>query len=178
MLQVIVERLSRFVGPTDVIAQVGRSEFLIVHSLDPADPTGLQLASTVLAGVADPLGPVQTLELALSAWAGVSCFPEDSREPETLLLFASTALGQARRGGAQSILRYSAEMTVRSRHRLAIEAHLQRAIEAGQLELMYQPQVNGQGDLLGAEALLRWHSPTFGPVSPLEWPRPFAWCKS
>ena len=168
LLQVIVERLSRFVGPTDVIAQFGRSEFLIVHSLDPADPTGLQLASTVLAGVADPLGPVQTLELALSAWAGVSCFPEDSREPETLLLFASTALGQARRGGAQSILRYSAEMTVRSRHRLAIEAHLQRAIEAGQLELMYQPQVNGQGDLLGAEALLRWHSPTFGPVSPLE----------
>ncbi|MCP9929950.1 EAL domain-containing protein [Cyanobium sp. AMD-g] len=168
LLQVVVERLHRFVGLTDVIAQVGRSEFLIVHSLDPADPTGLQMAGRILAGVGDPMGPGQTLELALSAWAGVSCFPEDSREPETLLLFASTALGQARRRGAQTILRYSAEMTVRSRHRLAIEAHLQRAIEAGQLELMYQPQVDGQGGLLGAEALLRWNSPKFGPVSPLE----------
>ena len=168
LLLVVVERLSHFVGPTDVIAQVGRSEFLIVHSLDPADPTGLQMAGRILAGVGDPIGPAHSLELALSAWAGVSCFPEDSREPETLLLFASTALGQARRRGTQTILRYSAEMTVRSRHRLAIEAHLQRAIEAGQLELMYQPQVNGQGDLLGAEALLRWHSPKFGAVSPLE----------
>jgi len=168
LLLVVVERLSHFVGPTDVLAQVGRSEFLIVQTLDPADPTGLQMAGRILAGVSDPIGPAPTLELALSAWAGVSCFPEDSREPETLLLFASTALGQARRDGAQTILRYSAEMTVRSRHRLAIEAHLQRAIEAGQLELMYQPQVNGQGDLLGAEALLRWHSPKFGTVSPLE----------
>ncbi|MBW4530873.1 MAG: EAL domain-containing protein [Aphanothece saxicola GSE-SYN-MK-01-06B] len=168
LVQVVAERLSRFVGPTDVIAQVGRSEFLIVHSLDPADATGLQLASTILAGLADPLGTAEHLELALSAWAGVSCFPQDSREPETLLLFASTALGQARRRGPKTILRYAVEMTIRSRHRLAIEAHLQRAIEAGQLELMYQPQVNGQGGLLGAEALLRWHSPKFGSVSPLE----------
>jgi EAL domain-containing protein (putative c-di-GMP-specific phosphodiesterase class I) len=66
------------------------------------------------------------------------------------------------------VLRYAAEMTVRSRHRLAIEAHLQRAVDAGQLQLHYQPQVDGQGTLLGAEALLRWRSPTFGSVSPLE----------
>ncbi|MCP9833014.1 MULTISPECIES: EAL domain-containing protein [unclassified Cyanobium] len=168
LLQVIVERLGRFVGPTDVLAQVGRSEFLIVHSLDPADPTGLQLAHHIVGGLSDPMAPVETLEQALSAWAGVSCFPKDSREPETLLLFAATALGQARRLGPQAILPYTAEMTIRSRHRLAIEAHLKRAVEADQLELFYQPQVDGQGTLLGAEALLRWRSPKFGLVSPLE----------
>ncbi len=168
VLQGVVERLGLFVGPKDVLAQVGRSEFLIVHSLDPAEAMGLPLASTILAGLADPQGPVGAPELALSARAGLSCFPHDSREPETLLLFASTALGQARRRDAQTVLRYSAEMTIRSRHRLAIEAHLQRAVEAGELELLYQPQVDGQGDLLGAEALLRWRSPEFGPVSPLE----------
>lgn len=168
VLQGVVERLGRFVGPTDVLAQVGRSEFLIVHSLDPAEATGLPLASTILAGLADPQGPVGAPDLALSARAGLSCFPHDSREPETLLLFASTALGQARRRDAQTVLRYSAEMTIRSRHRLAIEAHLQRAVEAGELQLLYQPQVDGQGGLLGAEALLRWRSAEFGPVSPLE----------
>ncbi|MEA5415838.1 EAL domain-containing protein [Synechococcus sp. BA-132 BA5] len=168
LLHAVVERLSRFLGPTDILAQIGRSEFLIVHSLDPTDPTGIQLAGEILAGLGDPMGPAEELDLALSAWAGVSCFPQDSTEPETLVLFASTALGQARRRGTQAILRYSPEMTIRSRHRLAIEAHLQRAVEADQLELLYQPQVNGQGDLLGAEALLRWHSPKFGPVSPLE----------
>ncbi len=104
LLQVIVERLGRFVGPTDVMAKVGRSEFLIVQSLDPADPSGLQLAHHIVGGLSDPMAPVETLEQALSAWAGVSCFPKDSREPETLLLFAATALGQARRLGPQAIL--------------------------------------------------------------------------
>jgi len=168
LVQVVVDRLGRFLGPTDFLAKVGRSEFLIVQTLEPSDPTGLQRASRILAGITDPMGTTPKLELALSAWAGLSCFPKDSREPESLLLFASTALGQARRKGPQSILHYSAEMTVRSRHRLALEAHLQRAVESGQLELQYQPQVDGQGNLLGAEALLRWRSPKFGLVSPLE----------
>ncbi|MCT0208894.1 bifunctional diguanylate cyclase/phosphodiesterase [Synechococcus sp. CS-1332] len=168
LLQLIVDRLDRFVGPTDVLAQVGRSEFLIVHTLEPADPTGPQMASRILAGLTDPTGPAQKLELALSACAGLSCFPKDSREPESLLQFASTALGQARQQGPQTILPYSAKMTLRSRHRLAIEAHLQRAVDSDQLEIHYQPQVDGQGNLLGAEALLRWRSPKFGLVSPLE----------
>lgn len=168
LVQVAVERLGRFVGPTDVMAQVGRSEFLIVHALAATDPTALETARTLMAALTDSMAPGGVLEVTLSAWAGVSCFPQDSREPENLLLFAATALGQARRKGPQAVQRYSAEMTVRSRHRLAIEAHLQRAVEAGQLEILYQPQMNGQGQLLGAEALLRWRSPTFGSVSPLE----------
>ncbi|MEA5410360.1 EAL domain-containing protein [Synechococcus sp. BA-120 BA3] len=168
LVQVAVDRLKRFVGPTDVLAQVGRSEFLIVHALDPADPTALETARALMAALTDSMAPEGVLELALAAWAGVSCFPLDSREPENLLLYAATALGQARRQGPLAVLRYSAEMTVRSRQRLAIEAHLQRAVEAGQLELLYQPQVDGQGTLLGAEALLRWRSPKFGVVSPLE----------
>ncbi len=168
LVQVAVDRLGRFVGPTDVMAQVGRGEFLIVHALEPANPTALETADTLMAALTDPMAPGGVLELPLSAWAGISCFPQDSREPETLLRFAATALAQARRKGPQAVLRYAAEMTVLSRHRLAIEAHLQQAVEAGQLELLYQPQVDGQGTLLGAEALLRWRSPKFGPVSPLE----------
>lgn len=168
LVQLAVDRLGRFVAPADVMAQVGRSEFLIVHALEPAEPTALETAATLMAALTDSIAPGGVLDLTLSAWAGVSCFPQDSREPENLLLFAATALAQARRQGPQSVLRYSAEMTVRSRQRLAIEAHLRRAVEAGQLELLYQPQVDGQGMLLGAEALLRWRSPTFGSVSPLE----------
>lgn len=168
LVQIAVDRLGGFVRPADVMAQVGRSEFLIVRTLEPSDPTALETSRTLMAALTDPMAAEGVLELALSAWAGVSCFPSDSREPENLLLFASTALAQARRQGQQAVLRYSAEMTIRSRHRLAMEAHLQRAVEAGQLELLYQPQVDGQGTLLGAEALLRWHSPKFGSVSPLE----------
>lgn len=168
LVQVAVDRLGRFVGPNDVMAQVGRGEFLIVQALEATGPTALETADTLMAALTDPMAPEGVLELALSAWAGISCFPQDSKEPESLLLFASTALAQARRQGPQTVLRYAPEMTVRSRHRLAIEAHLQRAVEAGQLELLYQPQVDGQGTLLGAEALLRWRSPKFGLVSPLE----------
>ncbi|MCP9798001.1 EAL domain-containing protein [Cyanobium sp. Lug-B] len=166
-VQIAVDRLGHFVGPADVLAQVGRSEFLIVHALEPADATALQTASALMAALTDPTAS-EGVDLALSAWAGVSCFPQDAREPETLLQFAATALAQARRQGPQAVLRYAAEMTVRSRHRLAIEAHLQRAVDADQLQLHYQPQVDGQGALLGAEALLRWRSPKFGSVSPLE----------
>lgn len=168
LVQLAVDRLGGCMGPADVMAQVGRGEFLIVQALEATGPTALETARTLMAALTDPKAPGAVLELTLSAWAGLSCFPQDSREPENLLLFASTALGQARRQGPQAVQRYAAEMTVRSRHRLAIEAHLQRAVEAGQLELLYQPQVDGQGTLLGAEALLRWRSPTFGSVSPLE----------
>ncbi|WP_216922640.1 GGDEF domain-containing phosphodiesterase [Synechococcus sp. CCAP 1479/9] len=168
LVQLAVDRLGHFVGPVDVMAQVGRGEFLIVHALEATGPTALESARSLMAALTDPKAPGGMLELTLSAWAGISCFPQDSQEPESLLLFASTALAQARRQGPQAVQRYAAEMTVRSRHRLAIEAHLQRAMDAGQLELFYQPQVDGQGTLLGAEALLRWRSPTFGSVSPLE----------
>ncbi len=168
LVQVAVDRLGRFVGPTDLLSQVGRSEFLIVQALGATDTPALGTAGALMAALAGPTAGEDMLELALSAWAGVSCFPKDAREPESLLLFASTALAQARRQGPQTVLHYSAEMTVRSRHLLAIEAQLQRAVEAGQLELLYQPQVDGQGTLLGAEALLRWRNPTFGSVSPLE----------
>ncbi|WP_158219502.1 GGDEF domain-containing phosphodiesterase [Synechococcus sp. BO 8801] len=168
LVQLAVDRLGGFVGPAAVMAQVGRGEFLIVQALEATGPTALETARTLMAALTDPKAPGGMLELTLSAWAGISCFPQDSREPENLLLFASTALGQARRQGPQAVQRYAAEMTVRSRHRLAIEAHLQRAVEGGQLELLYQPQVDGQGTLLGAEALLRWRSPKFGSVSPLE----------
>lgn len=168
LVQLAVDRLGRFVGPADVMAQVGRGEFLIVQALEATGPTALESARMLMAALTDSEAPGGVLELTLSAWAGISCFPQDSQEPESLLLFASTALAQARRQGPQAVQRYAAEMTVRSRHRLAIEAHLQRAVDAGQLELLYQPQVDGQGTLLGAEALLRWRSPKFGLVSPLE----------
>lgn len=143
------DRLGRRVGAEDLLAQVGRSEFLIVQAQEPGDATALQAAGTLMDALTAPAAGAGELDLALSAWAGVSNFPQDSTEPETLLLFAATALGQARRRGPQAVLRYAAEMTMRSRYRLAIEAQLQRAVDANQLELLYQPQVTGTGALLG-----------------------------
>ncbi|MBD2549296.1 diguanylate cyclase [Microcystis elabens FACHB-917] len=149
LVQTAVDRLGRRVGAEDLLAQVGRSEFLIVQAQEPGDPTALQAAGTLMDALTAPAAGAGELDLALFAWAGVSRFPQDSTEPETLLLFAATALGQARRRGPQAVLRYAAEMTVRSRHRLAIEAQLQRAVDLDQLELLSQPQVTGTGALLG-----------------------------
>jgi len=168
MLQVLVKRLEGFVGPGDLLARVGGVEFLLLHGLDGSDPTGLTLARRILAGLKEPMDLGDGLELALSAWAGMSCFPENASAPEDLLQYAAMALGQARQLEPLTILNYSAEMTTSSRRRLAIETQLRRAVVSGGLELHYQPQVDGEGNLLGAEALVRWCSSEFGPIGPME----------
>jgi EAL domain-containing protein (putative c-di-GMP-specific phosphodiesterase class I) len=106
-------------------------------------------------------------DLHLTASIGVSVYPDDGLDAETLIKNADTAMYQAKENGRQSYQFFKPAMNVRAVERQSIEESLRRAIERKEFLLHYQPKIRlGTGEITGAEALIRWTHPTRGPVSP------------
>ena len=106
-------------------------------------------------------------KLHLSLSIGITLFPEDGNDPNTLLRHADTALQQVKRAGGNSIRRYLPEMDDSSLDRLELVHELRDAEKRGELELYYQPQFDISGEtVVGIEALIRWNHPERGMVSP------------
>jgi EAL domain-containing protein (putative c-di-GMP-specific phosphodiesterase class I) len=106
-------------------------------------------------------------DLHLTASIGVSVYPDDGEDAETLIKNADTAMYQAKENGRQSYQFFKSVMNVRAVERQSIEESLRRALERKEFSVHYQPKVRlATGEITGAEALLRWNHPTRGPVSP------------
>lgn len=106
--------------------------------------------------------------IQLDAHIGISLFPEDARDANTLIKMAETAMHRAREQGPGSIQYYMDEMELNIAHRLEMENELRLAIKENQFSLHYQPQVDQYDRIVGAEALIRWKHPIKGLVSPAE----------
>ena len=120
----------------------------------------------MLHAVADPHS-IDQHELHVTASIGVSVFPDDGLNEETLIKNADTAMYQAKEHGRQSYQFFKPAMNVRAVERQFIEESLRRALERQEFALHYQPKVNLRtGEITGAEALIRWTHPTREPVSP------------
>ena len=168
LLKEIAERLSSCLRPDDSVARFGDDRFLLIFpGLRKAED-----AATVLEKIRRSLDRSLTLdgrEVFLSASSGIALYPTDGRDGATLLRNAESALNRAKdlaRGGFQF---YAPRMNFRAIEQIALDTGLRRALELGQMEVHYQPQVDGiSGEIVGAEALLRWHHPELGMVSPEE----------
>jgi diguanylate cyclase (GGDEF)-like protein/PAS domain S-box-containing protein len=118
------------------------------------------------------LGPieVESVEYYLDTDIGVSTYPNDGEDADTLLRHASSAMREAgKHPGRNSFQFYAADINRRSKHRLRLEADMHRALDLGELAVYYQPKVDlKSGRILGLEALLRWHHPQLGMVPPDE----------
>ncbi|MBF0255697.1 MAG: EAL domain-containing protein [Gammaproteobacteria bacterium] len=107
------------------------------------------------------------LELYLSLSIGISLYPDDGVEPDTLVKHASTALDRAKELGRDNYQFYTRQLNQHVSERLVLEQALRQAVEQEAFSLAYQPQVDvNLGRVIGAEALLRWHHPTLGWVRP------------
>lgn len=104
--------------------------------------------------------------VSLGFSAGYSLAPFDGSQAESLLEAAATALSRARSIAPGTLLRYEPAFTTELRQEMVLENRLGRALREGGLRLVYQPQVDGAGRLVGAEALLRWQDPELGAVPP------------
>ena len=105
--------------------------------------------------------------MVTSASIGVSIFPTDAEDAATLMRHADTAMYHAKGMGRNAVQFFSGEMNQRAVERHLLETALREALEGGQFRLAYQPQLEVVSNrLVGAEALIRWHHPEWGEISP------------
>jgi EAL domain-containing protein (putative c-di-GMP-specific phosphodiesterase class I) len=113
--------------------------------------------------------PIDQHDLHVTTSIGVSVFPDDGLDAETLIKNADTAMYQAKENGRQSYQFFKPAMSVRAVERQSIEESLRRALERQEFIVHYQPKINLRtGEITGAEALIRWTHPTRGPISPAQ----------
>ncbi len=166
LLQSVAERLLVHVRSTDMVCRYGGDEFVIL--LDEINLTqGAEMVaqSLVDAFAAPHIIDGQEIDVTLSI--GISVFPDDGTDAESLIRSADTAMFQAKTDGRGIYHFYSADMNVQALHRMAVQSRLRRALKDNELMLYYQPQINfDSGVITGAEALLRWQDPELGLIYP------------
>lgn len=168
LLRQVASRLRTVLREGDTVARLGGDEFVILlpHVLTARDAA--QVAIKALGAMSVPFS-VFGHELHATTSLGVSLFPKDGTDAETLLKHADTALYQAKDRGREQYQFFDARMNAQAHERLLLENHLRRALERGELSLHYQPQIDLRSNaVVGVEALLRWQHPERGMVPPDE----------
>lgn len=168
--QVIIaagKRLMACVREQDTVAHVGGDEFSVL--LDGIDPTEIEdVAKCMLAALKDPFH-VDHKEIFTSGSIGVVPYPGSAENINELLKDADTAIHHAKRQGRANYQFYTSELRSDVQRRMEVEVGLRHALENDEFELYYQAKVDLEAhEVTGAEALLRWDSPTLGFVSPAE----------
>jgi diguanylate cyclase (GGDEF)-like protein/PAS domain S-box-containing protein len=168
LLQSIAKRLVDCVRGSDTVSRQGGDEFVVLLSEVEQPEDAAITARRMLQAVAEPHS-IDQHELHVTTSIGVSVYPDDGLNAETLIKNADTAMYQAKENGRQSYQFFKPAMNVRAVERQSIEESLRRALERREFALHYQPKINlGTGVITGAEALLRWTHPTRGSISPAQ----------
>ncbi len=170
--QLLIEvghRLRSLVPEHDIVARVGGDEFVVV--LTDAGPEAQQASTHLATRLVTALGQTYEInghQLHSTPSIGISVFPVDGQDVDTLMKCADTAMYSAKSAGRNSFQFFTPDMKQDGAQRMAIENGLRTAVERGQLRLHYQPQVElGSGRIVGLEALVRWQHPELGLVPPL-----------
>jgi diguanylate cyclase (GGDEF)-like protein/PAS domain S-box-containing protein len=168
LLQSIAKRLVDCVRNSDTVSRQGGDEFVVLLSeVNQPEDTAIT-ARRMLKAVAEAHS-IDQHDLHVTTSIGVSIFPDDGLDADTLVKNADTAMYQAKENGRQSYQFFKSAMNVRAVERQSIEESLRRALERQEFALHYQPKINLRtGEITGAEALLRWTHPTRGQVSPAQ----------
>ncbi|MEW9898759.1 EAL domain-containing protein [Chitinivorax sp. PXF-14] len=166
LLKLVSERLRLALRSEDTVARVGGDEFLVVLPDLQHDETAATVAADLLQSFDEPLAVSNhTLHVTLSI--GISIFPGDATDVDTLLRNADAALFAAKQGGRNAYHFFTTALHEAAVERLRLESDLRQAISRQQLTLYYQPQVNTHSRrVTGFEALLRWPHPLLGLISP------------
>lgn len=152
----------------DIIARVGGDEFVLVLENISAR-SEITAAADRLKGCFQAPVNAAGREIFLTASIGISVYPDDSDDGETLLRIADIAMYQAKSVGRNTYAHYSPALEARASERLEMRNQLHHAIARNELILHYQPKVSMRtGEIIGAEALIRWNSAERGMISPAQ----------
>jgi len=167
LLQAVSERLQNSIPNKEYMARNGGDEFLIsLLNMDRQEVT--EVANQILACFVNPF-QIDQYELYITPSIGISLYPNDGNDTETLIKKADLAMYQAKRSGKNSFQFYHSDQDGDTYERLEMEADLRKAIEQNEFQVHYQPKINlVSGKVTGVEALLRWQHPEKGLISPAE----------
>jgi diguanylate cyclase (GGDEF)-like protein len=168
LLRAVAEQLTMCVRSSDTVSRQGGDEFVLVLSEMTHASDAVVSAKKILAAVAEPhfvLGH----ELHITATIGVSVYPEDGHDVETLVRNADTAMYHAKECGSGCYQFFQRDMNVRAVERQSLEHGLRRALGRQEFILHYQPKMDLEsGGMSGAEALIRWRHPDRGLMLPTQ----------
>ncbi len=166
LLKIVADRILGCAREGDTVARLGGDEFVVVCPALLREEDVLPLVERIYAALGEPV-ELEGESLRVSASMGVAFHPRDGDDVATLLRNADLAMYRAKDAGRAQFQYYKPELNQRVSDRIRIEGMLRRALEAGQFELYYQPQVNAvSGVVSGLEVLLRWNHPERGQIPP------------
>lgn len=167
LLQQVATRLTESVRRSDTVSRMGGDEFILLLP-DIHDPEDAIMVTEQIVNELELPFLIDGQELHMRASVGISIYPMDGRDFETLVTSADLAMYRAKEQRSRCE-RFTADIDQTFRRKIELEHELRRAMELGQLEVYYQPQVDlATGLWEGLEALLRWKHPVFGFVAPDE----------
>lgn len=167
LLEVVAGKLTDCLREDDSVARTGGDEFLaLLPEIEDFEPVA-DVAQRIIESLSQPV-ILEGRELVIGCSVGVAFYPDDGRDGDSLLKHADIAMYRAKQSGRNTYSLFTPAMNEAVRRRLDMETGLRQAIDHGQFRLHYQPVVDAEGRLVGAEALLRWDHPEWGAVGPGE----------
>jgi diguanylate cyclase (GGDEF)-like protein/PAS domain S-box-containing protein len=165
----LANRLQAACTGEDLLARLGPGEFALLADPARSEETAVLALVRAMQAALEPPVSLGKAEVALTASIGVGVFPDDAGSAQSLLQVAETAMGAAAESPGPTVCFFTAQAHARATRRLAVEFGLRHAVQRGELSLHFQPQVDLRtGEMVGAEALLRWHHPALGDIPPAE----------
>ncbi len=161
-------RLKKIVRKEDTVGRLGGDEFIFLLRGLSDELSALSIAENLLRTFRNPF-KIDGRELILTLSIGIAMFPENGKDTSELLRNADAAMYKAKSLGRNTYSFFTKEMNVNMLRRLEIEEQMRGALERGEFDVYYQPQIDTTNkQIIGAEALLRWYNPALGNVTPDE----------
>jgi diguanylate cyclase (GGDEF)-like protein len=168
LLRVISRRLSSCIRDEDTVARLGGDEFMVLLPRISGSADAGRIGRKIIDCLVEPVS-CNGHELHITTSIGISVYPYDGGDAETLVKNADISMYRAKELGRNKVVYYTAEMNTGSRKQLALETNLRKAVDNGDLQLHFQPKIDtNKNSIIGVEALLRWEHPGMGYISPLE----------
>jgi diguanylate cyclase (GGDEF)-like protein/PAS domain S-box-containing protein len=168
LLQQVATRIVACVRRSDTVARIGGDEFVVLLSQVGHAEDAVFIARKILSSLAAPY-PIDQKQLQINASIGVSTYPADGTDSETLIHRADTAMYEAKKLGRNNCQFFRPEMQARVLEWQSLEGSLRCALERNEFMLVYQPKIDlATGEISGVEALLRWNHPERGLIQPLK----------
>lgn len=167
LLKDVADRIRNTVKSDGLVSRQGGDEFLILLEGKKKEEIE-KIAQQIIDDFSRPFY-VHCEEIFVTASIGISLYPYDGKDQETLIKNADTAMYLAKEHGKNNFQYYNEGLNTQSTRKMILEVGLRKALDTNQFNMVYQPQFELEtGTIIGVEALIRWEHPELGPISPVE----------